>query len=99
MEHLSLDPFRRGKMLKGHCKNYSHLVVQLYIAFKLMLLACSKTTVGSMCQEAMESQEGHNPALEWRGKSAKPHGNRTDSIRIPCGLARIPYGFRTVLND
>ena len=24
----------------------------------------------------MESQEGHNPALEWRGKSAKPHGFR-----------------------
>ena len=35
------------------CKNYSHLVVQLYIAFKLIVLACSKTTVGSMCQEAV----------------------------------------------
>ena len=31
---------------------------------------------------AMESQEGHNPALEWRGKSAKPHGNRTESVRF-----------------
>ena len=35
------------------CKNYSHLVVQLYIAFKLIVLACPKTTVGSMCQEAV----------------------------------------------
>ena len=35
------------------CKNYSHLVVQLCIAFKLIVLACSKTTVGSMCQEAV----------------------------------------------
>ena len=40
--------------LKGTlCKNYSHLVVQLYIAFKLIVLACPKTTVGSMCQEAV----------------------------------------------
>ena len=47
----------------------------------------------------MESQEGHNPALEWRGKSAKPHGNRTDSVRFGKNSVRKPYGFRTVLND
>ena len=33
-------------------------------------------------RSSMESQEGHNPDLDWRGKSAKPYG-----------LARIPYGF------
>ena len=28
----------------------------------------------------MESQEGHNPGLERRGKSAKPHGIRTETV-------------------
>jgi hypothetical protein len=28
----------------------------------------------------MESQEGHKLALELRGKRAKPHRNRTDSV-------------------
>ena len=50
-------------------------------------------------RSAMESQEGHNPDLDWRGKSAKPYGIRTDSVRFPYSLARIPYGIRTVLND
>ena len=46
----------------------------------------------------MESQEGHNPALEWRGKSAKPHGIRTETVRIPYGILAKPYGIRTVLH-
>jgi hypothetical protein len=48
----------------------------------------------------MESQEGHNPDLDWRGKSAKPYGNRTVSVRIPYGFrtvsVRIPYGFARI---
>ena len=40
--------------------------------------------------KSMESQEGHNPDLDWRGKSAKPYGIRTESI---------PYGFRTVWQE
>ena len=30
----------------------------------------------------MESQEGHNPALEWRGKSAKPVRFGKNSVRF-----------------
>ena len=30
---------------------------------------------GECCSD-MESQEGHKLALEWRGKRAKPHGDR-----------------------
>ena len=37
---------------------------------------------GQPCVDSMESQEGHQLALEWRGKSAKPHGNRTESVRF-----------------
>ena len=44
----------------------------------------------------MESQEGHNPALEWRGKSAKPHGICTETVRIPYGFRTVWQGFRTV---
>ena len=35
---------------------------------------------------SMESQEGQYPALEWRGKSAKPHGIRTETVWIPYGF-------------
>ena len=47
----------------------------------------------------MESQEGHNPDLDLRGKSAKPYGFRTVSVRFGKNSVRNPYGFRTVLND
>ena len=56
--------------------------------------------VAAMVTMAMESQEGHNPDLDWRGKSAKPYGNRTVSVRIPYGFrtvsVRIPYGFARI---
>ena len=45
----------------------------------------------------MESQEGHNPALEWRGKSAKPHGIRTETVRFGKDSVRIPYGFEWLI--
>ena len=44
----------------------------------------------------MESQEGHNPALEWRGKSASiPYGIRTELIAAAISQLK-PSGIRTV---
>ena len=48
----------------------------------------------------MESQEGHNPALEWRGKSASiPYGIRTELIaaaisHIEMAVCEIPVNIR-----
>ena len=39
-------------------------------------------SIGTIRRLCMESQEGHNPDLDWRGKSAKPYGFRTVSVRF-----------------